>query len=87
MYNLCVFLQARCRGWLGRRKFKQLEIQDSAALVIQQNVLSYLEVRDFSWWKLFLKVKPMLAIWRAEEDIKDRDVTECYVVLLVSGVS
>ena len=59
---------------MGRQKFKQMEVQNSAALVIQQNVLSYLEVRDFSWWKLFLKIKPMLAIWRAEEDIKDRDV-------------
>ena len=74
MSSVCVFVQARCRGWVGRQKFKKMQIQDSAALVIQQNVLSYLEVRDFSWWKLFMKVKPMLAIWRAEEDIKDRDV-------------
>ena len=43
-------------------------------MVIQQNVLSYLALRDFSWWNLFVKIKPMLAIWRAEEDIKDRDV-------------
>ena len=42
--------------------------------MIQQNVLSWLELREFSWWKVFLKVKPMLAIWRAEEDIKDREV-------------
>lgn len=41
---------------MGRQRFKKLQVQDSAALVIQQNVWSYLEVRDWSWWKLFLKV-------------------------------
>lgn len=49
-------LQARCKGWVGRQRYKQMQVQDSAALVIQQNVLSYLEVRDWSWWKLYLKV-------------------------------
>ena len=67
--------QCHCRGWLARQRFEKRKLQESAALVIQQNVLSWLELREFSWWKLFLQVKPMLAIWRAEEDIKDRDVS------------
>ena len=67
--------QARCRGWLGRQKSKQLEVQHSAAMVIQQNVDAYMEVREWSWWELFITIKPKLAVWRAEEDIKERDVS------------
>ena len=66
--------QTRCRGWLARQRYEKRKVQESAALVIQQNIVSWLELREFSWWKLFLQVKPLLAIWRAEEDIKDRDV-------------
>ena len=49
--------QARCRGWLGRQKFQTMQVQDAAAVVIQDNVLAYLELRDWSWWKLYLKVR------------------------------
>ena len=65
---------------MARQRFEKRKLQESAALVIQQNVLSWLELREFSWWKLFLQVKPMLAIWRAEEDIKDRDVSGTIVL-------
>lgn len=57
-YWCLLLVQARCKGWVGRQRFKKMQLQDSAALVIQQNVWSYLDVRDWSWWKLFLKVSP-----------------------------
>ena len=52
-----LYLQARCRGWLGRHHFKRLKVQDSAARVIQQNMLSHIDVKDWSWWDLFMKVR------------------------------
>ncbi len=55
-HDTLVLFQARCRGWLGRQKLETLQVQHSAAIVIQQNVLSYLEVREWSWWELFVKV-------------------------------
>ena len=58
--NFHFLFQARCKGYVARKRFKQLQVQDSAALVIQQNVLSYLEVRDWSWWKLYLKVNNLV---------------------------
>ena len=56
-HNSMVLFQARCRGYLGRLKYKQLEVLDSAAYVIQSNVAVWMEIRDWSWWQLYSKVR------------------------------
>ena len=52
-----VQFQARCRGYLGRQRFKHLELLDSAAYVIQSNVAVWMDIRDWSWWQLYTKVR------------------------------
>ena len=56
-HDTMVLFQARCRGYLGRKRFEQLELLDSAAYVIQSNVAVWMEIRDWSWWKLYSKVR------------------------------
>ena len=49
---------------------------------------AYSELREWSWWKLYCKVKPLLAVWRAEEELKERDVSyspQDYNVLLAGS--
>lgn len=55
-HETMVLFQAHCRGYLTRKHFKQLLIQDSAAYVIQSNVLAWMEITDWPWWKLYCKV-------------------------------
>lgn len=57
-----VQFQARCRGYLGRKRFKNLEVLDSAAFVIQSNVAVWMEIRDWSWWQLYTKVR--MGVWQ-----------------------
>ena len=41
--------------------------------VIQQNVHSFLILRNWSWWKLYIKVQPLLSIALAEDEMKEKE--------------
>ncbi|XP_069699013.1 unconventional myosin-XVIIIa isoform X2 [Periplaneta americana] len=65
-----VRLQARCRGYLARRKLNKLKIQDLAVRCIQRNVRKFMSVRDWPWWRLLVRVTPLLNVHRTEEELK-----------------
>lgn len=35
-------------------------------------------IKDWSWWKLFTKVQPLLDVHRTEEELKNREVIDIY---------
>ena len=41
--------------------------------VIQRNIRKWLALRNWYWWKLYCKVKPLLNIARAEDDMKKKE--------------
>lgn len=41
--------------------------------VIQRNVRKFLFLRNWSWWKLYIKVQPLLSIARAEDEMKEKE--------------
>ena len=53
---------------------KRLE-QSRAVRVLQSNIRSYLKLRNWPWWRLFTKVKPLLQV-TAQEDENRRLVEE-----------
>lgn len=63
--------QAYCRGALARQSKIQMKRQQEAALILQRNVQIYLKLRDWSWWKLYLRIKPLLNVTRAENRIEE----------------
>ncbi|XP_021925686.1 unconventional myosin-XVIIIa isoform X4 [Zootermopsis nevadensis] len=65
-----VRLQARCRGYLARRKLNKLKIQDLAVRCIQRNVRKFMSVRDWPWWRLLVRVTPLLNVHRTEEELR-----------------
>jgi len=42
---------------------------------IQKNVRKFYQIRDWDWWKLYIKVKPVLNVHRTEEELRDREVS------------
>ena len=44
-----------------------------AIAVLQRNVRKHLFLRDWRWWKLFTKVKPLLNVARTEEELKQKE--------------
>ncbi|KAK6192213.1 hypothetical protein SNE40_003722 [Patella caerulea] len=70
--NVTAF-QALCRGHLARQKLDKLRIQHLAVSCIQRNVKKYVKIRDWEWWKLYTKIKPVLNVHKTEEDLLNKE--------------
>uniref|UniRef100_A0A915BH58 Uncharacterized protein n=3 Tax=Parascaris univalens TaxID=6257 RepID=A0A915BH58_PARUN len=64
--GIVVSFQAACKGWLARRAFRKRIEQSNAIRVIQRNGLAWMRLRDWQWWRLFSKVKPLLEVTNNE---------------------
>ncbi|XP_055629703.1 uncharacterized protein LOC129770721 isoform X5 [Toxorhynchites rutilus septentrionalis] len=63
-------LQAYCRGHLARKRLTQRRVQELAVKCIQRNVRAFLKVREWPWWRLLVRVTPLLNVHRTEEQLK-----------------
>ncbi|KAM7368559.1 hypothetical protein PAMP_012891 [Pampus punctatissimus] len=69
-----IYLQASCMGHLARQKYRKLKVQQMAVRCLQMNLRALRAVTKWSWWKLFCRVRPLLAVnmdndrLRAKED-------------------
>uniref|UniRef100_A0A3Q3H118 Myosin, heavy chain 11a, smooth muscle n=1 Tax=Kryptolebias marmoratus TaxID=37003 RepID=A0A3Q3H118_KRYMA len=66
---IIIAFQAQARGFLARKAFAKLQQQLTAMKVIQRNCAAYLKLRNWQWWRLFTKVKPLLQVTRQEEEM------------------
>ncbi|XP_029360385.1 myosin-10 [Echeneis naucrates] len=65
--------QSAARGYLARKAFLKKQQQLSALRVMQRNCAAYLKLRNWQWWRLFTKVKPLLQVTRQDEEIQVRE--------------
>ncbi|CAM9528714.1 unnamed protein product [Bubo scandiacus] len=68
-----VLLQAACRGFLSRQKFKRLKIQRLAVRCIQKNLVVFQAVRHWPWWQLLSRVRPLLSVNLTEEQLRAKE--------------
>lgn len=50
--------------------FFRVQVQAMALCCIQRNVRRFLEIRSWPWWRLFVKIAPVLNVHRTEEQLK-----------------
>ncbi|KAM9806590.1 uncharacterized protein myh14 isoform 5-T5 [Syngnathus typhle] len=65
--------QSAARGFLARKAFTKKQQQLSALRVMQRNCHAYLILKNWQWWRLFTKVKPLLQVTRQDEEIQIRE--------------
>ncbi|KAI3381133.1 hypothetical protein SNEBB_007545 [Seison nebaliae] len=63
-------LQSHIRGFLMLKNYRTMLEQRIALSVLQRNIKKFLAVKNWPWWKLFTKVKPLLSVARQEEEMK-----------------
>ncbi|CAF2029476.1 unnamed protein product [Rotaria magnacalcarata] len=63
-------LQGQIRGFIMRKEYKKMLDQRLALSVLQRNCRKYLSLRNWPWWKLYTKVKPLLSVARQEDEMK-----------------
>uniref|UniRef100_A0A8C3TBY7 Myosin XVIIIB n=1 Tax=Chelydra serpentina TaxID=8475 RepID=A0A8C3TBY7_CHESE len=68
-----ILLQAACKGFLFRQKFKRLKIQRLALRCIQKNLAVFHVVKDWPWWQLMCCVRPLLSVNIVEEQLRVKD--------------
>jgi len=71
--DLIVNFQAYCRGSLARRMFQKRVQQLNAIRIIQRNCAAYLKLRNWQWWRLYTKVKPLLQVTKQEEKLVQKE--------------
>ncbi|KAF8772017.1 myosin heavy chain, non-muscle-like isoform X2 [Argiope bruennichi] len=71
--DLIVQFQACCRGLIARRNYQKRLQQLSAIRIIQRNCSAYLKLRNWSWWRLYTKVKPLLQVTKQEEKLNEKE--------------
>ncbi|WKX96530.1 hypothetical protein Q1695_012733 [Nippostrongylus brasiliensis] len=71
--KLVVRFQAVCRGVLARREFNSRREKAAAIRIIQRNGLAWLRLREWPWWKLFTRVKPLLEITNKDMVIAEKE--------------
>ncbi|XP_074598828.1 myosin heavy chain 10 [Brevipalpus obovatus] len=69
MTDLIRNFQAMCRGWLARRNYQKRLQQLNAIRIIQRNCAAYLKLRNWAWWRLYTKVKPLLQVTKHDEQL------------------
>ncbi|XP_053325018.1 myosin-9 [Spea bombifrons] len=72
--DVIISFQAWCRGYIARKAFAKRQQQLTAMKVIQRNCAAYLKLRNWQWWRLFTKVKPLLQANRFDEELQSKEV-------------
>ncbi|GMK55315.1 hypothetical protein CspeluHIS016_0203710 [Cutaneotrichosporon spelunceum] len=61
--------QAAGRMYIHRRRINKLINRAQAVRTIQRNARAYIELRDWPWWSLYTKVRPLLAATRSDDEL------------------
>lgn len=68
--KIITWLQSWIRGFIGRNDFKRLQEQRVALVVVQRNLRKFMELKNWAWFNLWQKVKPLLNQPRLEDEIR-----------------
>uniref|UniRef100_A0A452IZJ3 Myosin motor domain-containing protein n=1 Tax=Gopherus agassizii TaxID=38772 RepID=A0A452IZJ3_9SAUR len=67
--KILTMLQARIRGRLMRIEYQKIISRREALYTIQWNIRAFNAVKNWSWMKLFFKIKPLLRSAQTEKEI------------------
>lgn len=65
--------QSRIRGYIQRRAARKLLYRSEATEIIQKNLQVYLDLCESPWWKLFMKMKPLLGTAHSSAEVRRKD--------------
>uniref|UniRef100_UPI0035901084 myosin-16-like n=1 Tax=Myxine glutinosa TaxID=7769 RepID=UPI0035901084 len=71
--NIVCKIQSRCRGYNFRQEFKNILAMRDAMETIQTNIRSFLTLRYWPWFKLYMKAKPLCIQLIEEEERRQKE--------------
>ncbi|XP_071752257.1 myosin heavy chain, skeletal muscle, adult-like [Centroberyx gerrardi] len=64
-------IQAVSRGYVTRLRFKEMSKKRESIFVIQYNIRSFMNVKNWPWMRLYFKIKPLLRSAEAEKEMQN----------------
>ncbi|XP_029292967.1 myosin-8-like isoform X2 [Cottoperca gobio] len=64
-------IQAVSRGYVTRLRLKEMMKKRESIFIIQYNIRSFMNVKNWPWMKLFFKIKPLLRSAEAEKEMQN----------------
>jgi len=71
--KIITWMQSYVRGYQTRKNYKKLQDQRVALQVVQRNLRKYGQLRNWPWYRLWQKVKPLLNVTRVEDELAALD--------------
>ena len=71
--KIITLFQAHIRGHILRKSYQKLCDQRVALSIIQRNIRKWLGLKNWMWWKLYTRIKPLLSMARAEDEMKKKE--------------
>ncbi|KAK5136700.1 hypothetical protein LTR08_002353 [Meristemomyces frigidus] len=65
--------QCVARGFVQRRMFRKQQHRAEATRIIQRNLAVYLQMQENPWWRLFVRMRPLLGATRQSNEVKKRE--------------
>merc|ERR1712002_855138 len=65
--------QAYCKVSLQRVEYKKMRDRRVGLACLQRNIRKYFGMKNWTWWKLYVQVLPMLTVAAAEADMKAQE--------------
>ncbi|XP_044187717.1 myosin-4-like [Thunnus albacares] len=63
-------IQAVARGYVTRLRLKEMSKKRESIFIIQYNIRSFMNVKNWPWMRLFFKIKPLLRSAEAEKEMQ-----------------
>ncbi|KAJ7433184.1 P-loop containing nucleoside triphosphate hydrolase protein [Mycena galericulata] len=73
LFEIFSRLQAMARMWTARRQMRKVLNRAVAIRTIQRNARVYGELREWPWWQLYTKVRPLLAATRNDDELRKKE--------------
>ncbi|KAK5727106.1 class II myosin [Elasticomyces elasticus] len=71
--NIIERFQCMARGFVQRRLFRKQQHRAEAASIIQMNFQVYAQMQANPWWRLFVRMRPLLGATRQSNEVKKRE--------------
>ena len=62
-----------CECWLCFRAFSKRVEAHKAIRILQRNFAAHLKMRQWDWWKLYVRIKPLLGVNRQDEELRAKE--------------
>ncbi|EST04971.1 Myosin, N-terminal, SH3-like protein [Kalmanozyma brasiliensis GHG001] len=74
LYDIFSRFGAACRMFTARRQMKKILNRAAAVRTVQRNARLYVELREWPWWQLYTRVRPLLTATRHDEELKRKQL-------------